>query len=178
MLDILKGDGSDIKPEEELNNIYTKVLNNSISAHLKQRKKDKAYKILREALGAIITLFLPLPAPSLAQMLHMHKQKVGGILGGLHSILDIPKNPAVPVRLHHPSLRDFLLSSQRCRNMHFWIDEKKAHKALVNYCIQLMSQKLQRDICGLGDLGARVAQVPPKSLTRYLPAELQYACRY
>ena len=41
-----------------------------------------------------------------------------------------------------------------------------------------MSKKLQRDIHGLWDPGARAAQVPPDNLARCLPAELQYACRY
>jgi len=176
--DILEDDSSNTEPEEELNNIYTKVLENSISSRLKQREKDKAYKILREALGAIVILFSPLPAPSLARMLHMPEQNVGAMLGGLHSILDIPKDPTRPVRLHHPSLRDFLLNSQRCYDRHFWVDEKKAHKALANHCMRLMSKKLQRDINGLRDPGARAAQVPPHNLARCLPAELQYACRY
>ncbi|OCK78068.1 purine and uridine phosphorylase, partial [Lepidopterella palustris CBS 459.81] len=176
--DILEGDGSDIEPEEELNNIYIKVLDSSISPYLKQREKEKAYAILRGALGAIVTLFSPLPVPSLAQLLHMPEPKVGAMLGGLHSILDIPKDPIQPIRLHHPSLRDFLLSSQRCSDVHFWVDEKKAHEALANHCIRLMSEKLQRDIYSLGDPGARVAQVPPEPLARCLPAELQYACRY
>ena len=42
-----------------------------------------------------------------------------------------------------------------------------------------MSQKLnQKDLCGLGDPGARVAQVSPENLARCFPAELQYACEY
>ena len=178
LLDILENDSSDTEPEEELNNIYTKVLENLISSHLKQREKEKAYEMLREALGAIVTLFSPLPAPSLARILHVPEQNVGAMLGGLHSILDIPKDPTRPVRLHHPSLRDFLLNSQRCGDRHFWVNEKKAHEALANHCIRLMSNKLQRDIHGLWDPGARAAQVPPDNLVRCLPAELQYACRY
>jgi len=60
----------------------------------------------------------------------------------------------------------------------FRVDEKKAHETLKIHCIQLMSQKLQKDICGLMVPGAGVAQVSPEKLARCLPAELQYACRY
>jgi len=176
--DILQGDSSDTEPEEELNNIYTKVLENSISSRLKQREKDEVCAILREALGAIITLYSPLPAPSLAQLLHRPEQNICGVLGSLHSILDVSPNSNQPVRLHHPSLRDFLLSSQRCQDVRFWVDEKKAHEALANHCIRLMSEKLQKDICGLGDPGAKVALVLRKNIAWCLPAELQYACRY
>lgn len=176
--DLLESDSSDADPEEELNNIYSKVLENSISARLKQREKDKAYEMLKEALGTIVTLFSPLSASSLARLLHMPEQNVCAILGGLYSILDIPQGSSRPVRLHHPSLRDFLLNSQRCRDVHFWIDEKKAHEALANHCMRLMSKNLQRDICSLWDPDAKVAQVLPNNLACCLPAELQYACRY
>ena len=175
---VLNGDSSDAEPKEELNNIYTKVLENSINAYLTQPEKDKFYGMLRGALGAIVTLFSPLPASSLAQLLHMPEQNVRAILEGLHSILDIPRGSSRPVRLHHPSLRDFLLNSQRCRDVHFWVDEKKAHEALANHCMRLMSKNLQRDIYHLGDPGAKVAQVLSNNLACRLPAELQYACRY
>jgi len=134
--------------------------------------------MLREALGAIVTLFSPLPASSLARMLHIPEQNNDAMLGGLHSILDIPKDPTRPVRLHHPSLRDFLLNSQRCGDRYFLVNEKKAHEALASHCMRLMSKKLQRDIHGLWDPSTRAAQVPPDNLARCLPAELQYACRY
>ncbi|KAI9861749.1 MAG: hypothetical protein M1813_005098 [Trichoglossum hirsutum] len=177
--DILKGDSFEVEPEVKLNIIYTKVLDNSIIAHLKQHEKDKAYAILREALGAIVILFSPLPTYSLAQLLYMSKQKVGAILEGLHSILDIPKDLTQPVRLHHPSLRDFLLNPHRCRNPHFRVDEKNVHGALANHCIQLMSWKLnKKDLCSLGDPGAKAAKVPLEKIQHYLPPELQYACEY
>ncbi|KAI9775502.1 MAG: hypothetical protein M1839_001043 [Geoglossum umbratile] len=176
--DILEGDSSDIEPEEELNIIYTKVLDNSISAHLKQREKDKAYAISREALGAIVILFSPLPAHSLARLLYMPKQKVGAMLGGLHSILDIPKDPTQPVRLHHPSLRDFLLDKQRCRDERFRVDKKKAHEALAKSCLRLMSKSLKRDICDLHTPGTLTSEVDSCRVEQCLPADLQYACRY
>ena len=174
--DILERDSSDIKPEDELNSIYTKVLDDAIGGHLKQREKLKAYNRSREALGSIVTLFSPLPAYSLTQMLRMD---VGAMLGGLHSILDIPKDSTRTIRLHHPSLRDFLLSPQRCRNPNFWVDEKNTHEALANHCIRLISQKLnKKDLCGLGDPGAKAAEVPSDKIQHCLPPELQYACEY
>lgn len=178
ILDILQGDSSDTEPEEELNKIYTKVLENSISSSLKQREKDKVYQILREALGAIVILYSPLPALSLARLLDRLEENICRVLRGLHSILDVPNDSNRPIRLHHPSLRDFLLSSQRCHDVHFSVDEKKAHEALANHCMRLMSEKLQKDICGLGDPGAKVAQVLREKIACCLPAELQYACRY
>ncbi|XTI95240.1 hypothetical protein V2W45_1462911, partial [Cenococcum geophilum] len=167
------------QPEEELNRIYTTVLKSSVGDYFDEQDKEEVYYSLRKTLGTIIILFSSLPTLSLAKLLHIDTEEIGRTLGDLHSILDFPKDPTQPVRPHHPSLRDFLLSPQRCRDPQFWVDEKKAHKAMVNHCIQLMSQKLnQKDLCGLGDPGARVAQVPPENLARCFPAELQYACEY
>jgi hypothetical protein len=167
------------QPEEELNKIYTTVLESSVGDHLNEQDKEEVYCPLRKTLGTIVILFSRLPALSLAKLLHIDTEEVRQTLGDLHSILDFPKDPTRPVRPHHPSLRDFLLSPQRCRDPHFWVDEKNAHEALANHCIQLMSQKLnQKDLCGLGDPGARVAQVPSENVAHCLPAELQYACEY
>lgn len=166
------------KPEEELDKIYTMVLENSVNDNLDQQEKEEVYCLLRETLGTIVILFSPLPTLSLAELLHIRKEEVEQTMEDLHSILDIPKDSSRPVQLHHPSLRDFLLDSQRCSDVRFWVDQKKAHEALANHCIQLMSDRLQKDICGLDDPGARVAHVSPKNLARCLPAELQYACAY
>ena len=179
LLGILEGDSSNIGPEDALNNIYTKVLENAVGGHLKQREKRNACKILREVLGSIVTLSSPLSAHSLTQILGMPEHSVGTMLGNLHSILDIPQDPTRPIRLHHPSLRDFLLNPQRCRDPNFWVDEINTNEALANRCIQLMSQKLnKKDLCGLEDPGAKAVEVPIDKIQRCLPPELQYACEY
>ena len=49
---------------------------------------------------------------------------------------------------------------------------------LANNCIQLMSEKLRRDICGLPSPGALATEVQQERVKQCLPAELQYACLY
>ena len=167
------------QPEEELNKIYTTALESSVGDHFDKQDKEEVYCSLRKTLGTIVILFSLLPVPSLAKLLHIYEEGVGGTLQHLCSILDIPKDRTRPVRPHHPSLRDFLLSPQRCRDPHFWVDEKNAHEALANHCIQLISQKLdKKDLCGLGDPGAKATEVPLDKIQRCLPPELQYACEY
>jgi hypothetical protein len=58
------------------------------------------------------------------------------------------------------------------------VDEKKAHTALADFCIRLMSEKLRRDICSLHLPGALAEDVEDDQIERCLPSELQYACRY
>jgi hypothetical protein len=45
------------------------------------------------------------------------------LLTDLHAILDISKDQIRPLRLHHPSFRDFLLEKERCRDLNFWVEE-------------------------------------------------------
>ncbi|KAF7880498.1 uncharacterized protein EAF02_007344 [Botrytis sinoallii] len=179
---ILEGSSSDIEPEEELNKIYTIVLNDSIGPDLKPYERTKAYNISREALGSIVTLYSPLPAHSITQILlkDHNNPKVEVTLGGLYSILDIPnEDSAQPVRIHHPSLRDFLFSPERCRDSGFWVDERNIHEALANNCIRLMSQRFKKeDLCDLKDTGAKAAEVPLEKIQSRIPPELQYACEY
>jgi len=175
--DILQGDSSETEPEEELNKIYTKVLENSVGARLKQREKDKAYELLRKILGAIVALYSPLSAPSLAKLLRIPEQKVRGVLGGLHAILDIPKVDPYPLRLHHPSFRDFLLDRKRCEDPNFWVNEKQAHQVLADSCIRLMST-LKQDICGVDAPGMLITDIERSRVERSLPSEIQYACLY
>lgn len=176
--DILEGESSNTEPEDELNNIYTKVLENSINPRLWPREKDKAYKLVRTALGAIVVLFSPLPARSVARLLHLPENNIVARLGGVHSILDIPRESSQPVRLHHPSLRNFLLNSQRCRDVRFWVDEKKIHEDLAKSCLQVMFSCLKRDICGLHAPGTLASAVESSKIEQYLPPDLKYACCY
>lgn len=178
---ILQGEGSATEPERGLNNIYIKVLENSIGPCFGEQEKEKFYMMLRETLGAIVILFSPLSAPSLARLLHTPKVKIEATLGNLHSILDMPKDLGRPIRLHHPSFRDFLLDERRCSNLHFRVDEKEAHEALTDCCMRLMSDPQdgsREDICGLHVPGALASEVQDDLIEHCLPAELQYACRY
>jgi hypothetical protein len=83
-----------------------------------------------------------------------------------------------PLRLHHPSFRDFLLDNKRCEDPNFRVDEKQAHQSLADSCIRLMSISLKQDICGVNAPGMLVAEVERSQVERSLPSEVQYACLY
>jgi NACHT domain len=170
---LLEGGNSTATPEEHLSRIYITILQNSIHPGYMEQEEQSLYSIL----GSIVVLFSPLSVESLSKLLYTTKQRVDQTLRDLHAILDIPKDQNRPLRLHHPSFRDFLLSRKRCNN-HFWVDEKQAHKAVADKCIQLMSANLKRDICGLHTPGARATDVESSQVEKYLPPEVQYACLY
>jgi hypothetical protein len=170
--------GAVTAPEKRLNETYVTVLKNSIYSDYTDEERDDQYRMLRYVLGSIVVWFSPLSAGSLGRLLHITKQDVDQTLEDLHAILDIPKNHTNPVRLHHPSFRDFLLDNNRCKDVNFQVDETQAHKTLAARCIQLMSVSLKQDICGLDAPGALMADNDSSRIERSLPPELQYACLY
>ncbi|KAH8650237.1 hypothetical protein BGZ60DRAFT_473938 [Tricladium varicosporioides] len=174
---ILKGSSSTITaPEKHLDEIYLTVLGNSISPDFSDEEKREVCDMLKHTLGSLVVLPSPLSAASLSRLLHIPREELDQTFEDLYAILDIPEDPTHQLRLHHPSFRDFLLSKDRCGD--FWVDEKKAHQILATSCIQLMSQTLKKDICGMHAPGSQASQVGSSRLQKCLPPEVQYACLY
>jgi hypothetical protein len=69
--------------------------------------------MLRQVLGSIVVLFATLSVYSLSRLLSVPQEDLDQTVEDLHSILDVPKDKIRPLRLHHPSFRDFLLNN-RC----------------------------------------------------------------
>ena len=165
-------------PEEHLNGIYITVLQNSIQSGFSQQDKEKFCSMLRDILGSVVVLFSPLSVDSLSRLLVTPKQRLDRMLKDLHAILDIPNDHTRPLRLHHPSFRDFLLNKNRCGDSNFWVEEKRAHQMLADSCIQLMSTSLKKDICGVRSPGWLATNIESSQLEQCLPLEVQYACLY
>jgi hypothetical protein len=165
-------------PEKHLNEIYTAVLGQSIPMEYTNEEREETYRMLRQVLGNVVVLFSTLSAYSLSKLLCVPSEEINQTVEDLHSILDVPKDQTRPLRLHHPSFRDFLLDKERCKDPNFWVDKQQTHQALTNDCIKLMSTSLNQDICGLVAPGILVTDVKNSQLEQCLPLELQYACLY
>lgn len=165
-------------PGKHLDEIYTTVLKQSIPLEYTDEEREEAYYLLRKTLGSMVILLSPLSTLSLSRLLGTKKEDIDQTLNDLHSILDVPNNQSQPLRLHHPSFRDYLLSNKRCKDPDLWVDEKKAHRMLADSCIQLMSISLKQDICDVEAPGMLVANVEGSRLKQRLPPEVQYACLY
>jgi hypothetical protein len=174
---ILEGSSSTITaPDKHLDEIYLTVLKHSISSEYSDKEIEEICNMLKHTLGSIVVLLSPLSASSLSRLLHLPKENINRTFEDLHAILDIPNDPTRQLRLHHPSFRDFLLNKDRCED--FWVDEKQAHRILATSCIQLMSQTLKKDICGMHAPGSQASQVESSRLQKCLSPEVQYACLY
>lgn len=173
-------DGSDsdsaASPEQHLNQLYLTVLQKSSQSSYTARELAKYYSIMRQILGSIVALSSPLSVSSLGMLILVPEQRVNRMLKELHAILDVPKDHSQPLRLHHPSFRDFLFSKDRCEDKNFWIDERQAHAALASNCIQLMSSTLKQDICGMRAPGTLAADIGKDRVAQCIKPELEYAC--
>jgi len=174
---ILKASRSAVTaPEKHLNEIYLAVLNHSISSDYSDEEKEEACDMLKHMLGSTAVLLSPLSTSALSSLLQVSREEVDLTFRDLHAILDIPNDPTRPLRLHHPSFRDFLLSKDRCGD--FWADEKEVHQVLASSCMQLMFQTLKKDICEMHAPGSQASQVESSRIQKFLPPEVQYACLY
>jgi hypothetical protein len=163
-------------PEERLNEIYRTVLSYSIPENCSVAEREELLGDLKSILGSIVVLLSPLSVSSMARLVDLPREDVDDCIDSLHAILNIPKDQAHPIRLHHPSFRDFLLSESRCTDKRFWVDEKQTHQKLATRCIQLISDSLKDDICGVTIPGTLVADIESCRIEQYLPPEVQYAC--
>jgi hypothetical protein len=175
---MLEGNTSTLGPEHHLNNIYMTILKSTIHEEYLESEKEDRCSVLNQVLGTIVLLYSPLSINSLTGLLYLPKETIEGGLADLHAILNIPKDTSQPLRLHHPSFRDFLLNKDRCNNPNFLVDERQAHRTLANNCILLMSNSLKQDVCRQRAPGTRVADVEGSQIEQCLPPEVDYACLY
>ncbi|RYO66330.1 hypothetical protein AA0116_g2938 [Alternaria tenuissima] len=112
---ILHNDGGvNAGPEKLLNQIYTTVLGIAFwDPRCTIEEQEKIQIKIRYVLGSIVALCSPLSAQSLGQLLDV-PEEIEQTLEDLHAILDIPDDQSRPIRLHHPSLRNFLFDQNKC----------------------------------------------------------------
>jgi hypothetical protein len=163
----------------KLDKTYLPILNELLDDE-DEAERQRWISEFRELVGSIVVLESPLSVPSLAHLLQLSKEDVICRLESLHSVLSIPVDENVPVRLLHLSFRDFLVDAQKKGKSLFWVDEKETHETLASRCIQLMSgsKGLHQNMCNLPTAGTRSSEIDKRTIASCLPHELQYACRY
>jgi NACHT domain len=143
-------------------------------------EKEQFSREFQEIIGSIVILADPLPISPLARLLDVPKEEVDNNLHLLHSVLSIPTNQELSVRLLHFSFREFLLDPEKRGKSPFWVDERERHEAIATKCLDLMSQPgcLREDICHLESPGRLRSEINSQTIDRCLPADVQYACQY
>jgi len=168
---ILSGEYTSASPTENLDKMYTNLLRYSVVG-------DRPLQSFRQIVGSIVIMADVMTIKNLANLLCLRSGEVKEALDSLRSVLNIPKNESQPVRIFHPSFRDFLLDKQRCSDRGFWINEKERHIDLFRHCLELMSKRLRQDICNIREPGVLITEISKDTIQSVITADLQYACRY
>lgn len=141
--------------------------------------EQRLHQEFRVVVGTIIMLTEPLSATALATLLGVPLTTITNRLRPLHSVLQIPDSPKVPIRPLHESFSEFL-QSDRNRAEPFSINGQTAHTHIFKKCLELLSGRigLRENICSLQYPGQQRYELSPTTLDENLPPALQYACRY
>ena len=162
------------KGDATLDSLYMSILQEAFS----DDDPENNPKVL-SVLGAVILATNPLSPSTIATLLGFDVQDVVPLLSSVHSLLifreDIPDHP---VRPFHKSFPDFITDPARSTNPRFHLNLLHQHGELLVCCLELMNQRLERNMCNLpdavlnsevDDLGVRIEQ--------HIDQALQYACK-
>jgi hypothetical protein len=178
-LDLIVHDEEDADaPQQKVDEIYLKVL--SFPHLTKSLKKTKARHLtqISKVLGFIAVLLEPVSASSLEHLVSLPRATLDDWLRRLHSIVSVPKDESSSLSLVHLSFRDFILSEDRSKQLQFRVQESAMHQQIFQSCLDLMSEELRQDICGLVLPGTLASEVPKSQIERSIPQHLRYACRF
>ncbi|KAJ5194740.1 NACHT and WD40 domain protein [Penicillium cinerascens] len=128
----------------------------------------------QEIVGVIILLAAPLSINALSLFIGIRADQISNRLDSFRSVLSVPTNQDLPIRILHLSFRNFLVQT----NSKFLVDERSKHKDIAKLCLKTMRRHLQRNICNLKSTCTHRADIDPQHLRQYLPPELEYSCRY
>jgi len=131
----------------------------------------------RTVVGAVSVVFNPLSAEALSVLLGVSDSST--TLCSLHSLLLVPTNNTAPIRVFHKSFPDFITDQVRCTDHRFFVDPSIHHKGVLLLCLNVMDERLEKNICKLDDyvLLSEVEDLS-KRMADYIGDALKYACRF
>ncbi|KAF4338451.1 vegetative incompatibility het-e-1, partial [Fusarium beomiforme] len=161
----------------QLDQTYAPILRSQIT-ELPKEEREEVIKNFKVIVGSIVTLANPLSVTALSRLINVRPDIVDERLDALHSVLSIPLERTMPVRLLHLSFRDYLIDPDNRETVEFWVDGKVTHRNLAKHCLRVMRIALHENICGLSFPGTRRSTVDSSELEERIPLELQYACMH
>ena len=153
--------------------LYTQVLGQAVSGlGVGDREIHSHFKTV---VGTVLLAFNPLSLRALSDLLRV--PGISATLHSLHSLLLVPTNKDTPIQIFHKSFPDFITDPQRCTDLQFFIDPSIYHREIVFSCLNLMKDRLKKNICGLDDFAvlSEVEDLPAHRKTNIGDA-LEYAC--
>ncbi|KAF9790924.1 hypothetical protein BJ322DRAFT_1208238 [Thelephora terrestris] len=178
--DLLQSPGSSVlegktkfSAQKTLDSLYLSVLQKAFGDDYPERDPK-----IRSILGAVVLAANPLSPSTIATLLGLTTEGVFLPLLSAHSLLILQDNSSCPVRPFHKSFPDFIIDPGRCANPRFHVFPPKHHMELLVGCLNLLNQKLERNMCNLPDAVTNSEVVDLKERTqKYIGQALEYACK-
>lgn len=164
----------------KMDRTYQPILNQLVAGQDGDDSEELVEEFQR-IIGVIILLATPLSVITLAQLLDMPQGDISNRLDSFRSVLHVPSDPKLPIRILHLSFRDYLVEKSTKLNKQtfkFWVDEKEKNAQIASQCLAVMHCRLKKNICNLPNYGTRQTEFDATIIDQNLPAELQYSCRY
>ena len=159
--------------------LYTQVLEQAF--HDVDPHDHKLYSHLKSVVGAVLLTFNPLSINTLSDLLRHcgTPSRISTSLRTLHSVLLVPDSTEDPVQLFHKSFPDFLTDPERCTNNQIFIDPSTHHRQILLSCLNVMKERLKKNICKLDDC-AILGNIQDLSTLRttHIGNTLEYACHF
>jgi len=129
----------------------------------------------RTVIGAVVVVFTPLSVKALSDLIRL--PGIPTALRSLHSLLLVPTNKDTAVQIFHRSFSDFLMNPRQCTDNQFFIDPSIHHREILLSCLNLMRERLRRNICRLDDytMLSEVKDLPDRQKD-HIGDALKYAC--
>jgi hypothetical protein len=134
-----------------IDQLYVKILEQML--HNTRGDGNQLCSRFRSVVGMVLLLFNPLSVNGLSELLKKSHPSSGvpSIMRSLHSVLLIPDNKEEPIHIFHKSFPDFLTDPERCGDERFFINPPVHHQEILLSCLDVMKERLKRNICGLDD---------------------------
>jgi hypothetical protein len=131
--------------------LYIKVLEQVF--HRTHKDNNQLYSRFQSVVGTVLLLFNPFSVNGLSELLKKShsSSSILSIMRSLHSVLLVPDNKEDPIRIFHKSFPDFLTDPERCEDQRFFVNPSIHHQEILLSCLDLMQERLKRNICGLDD---------------------------
>ncbi|KAF9643297.1 hypothetical protein BDM02DRAFT_3176086, partial [Thelephora ganbajun] len=163
------------RPNTTLDSLYMSILQQAFDDDDDDPEGDS---IIRSVLGAVILAVNPLSPSTIAALLSIDREDVFLRLSSIHSLLILQEDVDSPVRAFHKSFPDFIVDPTRCINERFHISPPTHHPELLVGCLELMNQRLEKNMCNLPDAVANCEVDDLRERTkRHLNPALRYACK-
>jgi len=156
-----------------MDSLYMSILQ---KAYCQDDPDDDDDPRIQSVLGAMTLAANPLSPSTIATLLGIDSTIVFIQLSSIRSLL-ILQDINSPVRPFHKSFSDFIIEPTRCTNQRFCISPPDHHSELLVCCLNLMNQKLEKNMCKIPDAVAN-SEVNDlqERIAQYIDHGLRYGC--